>query len=153
MLTIISHPSMRPKRRLAVVEKVGEGKVEEGANAPPFCSKFERPSSPVISVERIGLRAETCVARPRQRGILCPVAKFGYWRRLVAGHLLGVLEPSVIFPRRSLCWLPARCMQEACARRVEVLMTTAASAAIVIRIRAVNVYKFSLDFANFPSIF
>ena len=40
-------------------------------------------------------------------------------------------------------------MQEACARRVEVLMTTAASAAIVIRIRAVNVYKFSLNFSKF----
>jgi len=43
-------------------------------------------------------------------------------------------------------------MHEACARRVEVLMTTAAYAAIVIRIRAVNVYKFSLNFSNFPSI-
>jgi hypothetical protein len=31
---------------------------------------------------------------------------------------------------------------------VEVLMTTAASAAIVIRIRAVNVYKFSLNFSK-----
>jgi len=40
-------------------------------------------------------------------------------------------------------------MQEACARRVEVLMTTAASAAIVIRIRAANVYKFSLNFSKF----
>jgi hypothetical protein len=40
-------------------------------------------------------------------------------------------------------------MQEACARRVEVLMTTVASAAIVIRIRAVNVYKFSLNFSKF----
>jgi len=40
-------------------------------------------------------------------------------------------------------------MQEACARRVEVLMTTAASAAIVIRIRAVGVYKFSLNFSKF----
>jgi hypothetical protein len=44
-------------------------------------------------------------------------------------------------------------MQEACARRVEVLMTTAASAAIVIRIRAVNLYKFPLNFFKFSSIF
>jgi hypothetical protein len=40
-------------------------------------------------------------------------------------------------------------MQEACARRVEVLMTTAASAAIVIRTRAENAYKFSLNFFKF----
>jgi hypothetical protein len=40
---------MRPRTRLAVVEKVGEGKVEEGAKAPPFCSKFERPSSPRLA--------------------------------------------------------------------------------------------------------
>jgi hypothetical protein len=33
---------------------------------------------------------------------------------------------------------------------IQVLMTTAASAAIVIRIRAVNVYKFSLNFSEFP---
>jgi hypothetical protein len=32
---------------------------------------------------------------------------------------------------------------------IRVLMTTAASAAIVIRIRAVNVYKFSLNFSKF----
>src|SRR6267378_3158949 len=31
MLTIISHASIRPRTRLAVVEKVGEGKVEEGS--------------------------------------------------------------------------------------------------------------------------
>ena len=47
---------------LAVVEKVGEGKVEEGSNAPPFRSKFERPSNPAISVESI---TETRIARLR----------------------------------------------------------------------------------------
>jgi hypothetical protein len=29
--------------------------------------------------------------------VLCPVVKFGCSRRLMAGHLLGVLEPSVVF--------------------------------------------------------
>jgi hypothetical protein len=28
--------------------------------------------------------------------VLCPIVKFGCARRLMAGHLLGVLEPSVI---------------------------------------------------------
>ena len=44
-------------------------------------------------------------------------------------------------------------MQEACARWVEVLMTAASSAAIVIRIRAVSVYKFSLNFSKFSLVF
>ena len=29
--------------------------------------------------------------------VLCPVVKFGCSRRLMPGHLLGVLEPSVVF--------------------------------------------------------
>jgi hypothetical protein len=45
------------------------GRWRRGANAPPFRLKFEPPSSPVISLERIRLRAETCVERPRQRSI------------------------------------------------------------------------------------
>ncbi len=28
--------------------------------------------------------------------VLCPIVKFGCSRRLMAGHLLGVLEPSVV---------------------------------------------------------
>src|SRR5271166_328262 len=29
--------------------------------------------------------------------VLCPIVKFGCSRRLMPGHLLGVLEPSVVF--------------------------------------------------------
>ena len=54
--------------------------------------KFERLSS----VERIRFRAETCVAWPHQRSILCPIVKFGSSRGLVSRHLLGVFESSVV---------------------------------------------------------
>jgi hypothetical protein len=33
---------------------------------------------------------------PQCNLVLCPIVKFGCSRRLMAGHLLGVLEPSVV---------------------------------------------------------
>jgi hypothetical protein len=105
----------------AKIVKVARGGWRRGTDALPFCSKFERPSNPAISVESI---TETRIARLRSLDrssqpdpldlaecdlVLRAVVKFRCSRRLVAGHLLGVLEPSVIFPRRSLCRLPARC--------------------------------------------
>src|ERR1700719_3702674 len=78
-----------------------------------FVRKFERPSSPVISVESITTPSGDahCAAAPTHRNrtsqpdalhlaqcnlVLCPVVELGCSRRLMAGHLLGVLEPSVV---------------------------------------------------------
>jgi hypothetical protein len=86
--------------------KVARGGWRRGTDALPFCSKFERPSNPAISVESI---TETRIARLRSLDrssqpdpldlaecdlVLRPVVELSRsWR---PAHLLGVFEPSVV---------------------------------------------------------
>jgi hypothetical protein len=88
--------------------------VEKGSRCTAVSFKIERPVSPVISVESIttpsgGARCAAAATQHRNRTsqpnslhltqcdlVLCPVVEFGCSRRLVSGHLLGVLKPSVV---------------------------------------------------------
>ena len=84
--------------------------MEEGANAPPFRSKFERPSSPAISVESI---TETRIARLRSLDrssqpdpldlaecdlVLRPVVELSRSWRLVASPFAGRARTVRHFP-------------------------------------------------------
>ena len=94
--------------------RLGEGRVEEGNRCtaisfviwecvwPRTSAPKENDSEWEPRVHRRDNTAEDQTSQPdalhltQCNFVLCPIVEFGCSRRLMAGHLLGVLEPSVV---------------------------------------------------------